>query len=70
MDGAAAQGKSLRIKIFFCILDEIVSALKAQLVDVGFWWIPREVRAAPLQIFVLAFVSLIKGPTNSPKMPV
>jgi ribonuclease HI len=29
---------------FFCELDEAISALEARHIDVGFWWIERQIR--------------------------
>jgi len=37
-----SSGKIVANKDLFCMLDEVLSALEGHLIDVGFWWIPRE----------------------------
>jgi hypothetical protein len=59
-------------KDLFCTLDEAVSRLERHSIDVGFWWIDRQVHTVwlieilPL-LTVSPNVSLIREPIHSPK---
>jgi len=41
-----SSGKVVSNKDLFCTLDEAISALERRHLDVGFWWIDREVHVA------------------------